>query len=267
MNRAHLYGLTALLTAIGLGVFIYKAAVLGFPLLPQTETRVWTVQARFSVEAGRRPVKAVLQIPNGQPGFSILDENFVSRGYGLTLGEGEDDDAREARWAIRRAAGRHTLYYRAVIYADEDQGLTDMPPPPAPPVLVEPFQTAFDGLVAEIRQESADTVSFTGAGAGRLGRSARRTRPSSCSWGRAGRPPAGRSWPSSCSPPSACRRGWPTACRSRSAGGGPIPALARGLRRGPLAGVRSGHRRRGLAGGVPGLVARREAADQGAGGG
>jgi hypothetical protein len=149
MNRAHLYLLTGLLTIIGLGVFVYKAAVLGFPLLPAAETRVWTVQARFSIEAGRVPVKAVLQIPNGQPGYAILDENFVSRGYGLTLGEQEENGGREARWAIRRASGRQTLYYRAVVYSDESRMLTDLPPPPSPPVLPEPFQTAFDGLVAE----------------------------------------------------------------------------------------------------------------------
>jgi hypothetical protein len=130
MNRAHLFLLTALLTVVGLGVFLYKAAVLGFPLVPEAETKVWTVQARFSIQAGRQPVKAVLQIPNGQPGFSILDENFVSRGYGLTLGEQEDGGGREARWAIRQAAGRQTLYYRAVVYADEGRHLTDMPAPP-----------------------------------------------------------------------------------------------------------------------------------------
>ena len=170
MNRAHLFILTGLLTVVGLGVFAYKAAILGFPLLPEAETEVWTVQARFSIEAGRQPVKAVLQIPNGQPGYSILDENFVSRGYGLTLGEQEDGGNREARWAIRQASGRQTLYYRAVVYADEGQGLTDTPPPPVPPVLVEPFQTAFDSLVAQVRQESADTVTFTAAVLRRLGR-------------------------------------------------------------------------------------------------
>ena len=169
MKRAHLLVLTALLTVVGLGVFLYKAAVLGFPLLPESETRVWTVQARFSIQAGRQPVKAVLQIPNGEPGFSILDENFVSRGYGLTLGESEEG-GREARWAIRQAAGRQTLYYRAVIYADDGRRLGDRPEPPAPPVLVEPFQTAFDSLVAEVREVSADTVTFTGAVLRRLGR-------------------------------------------------------------------------------------------------
>ena len=170
MNRAHLYLLSALLTLVGLGIFAYKAAVLGFPLLPETETKVWTVQARFSIEAGRQPVKAVLQIPTGQPGYSILDEKFVSRGYGLTLGEQDETGGREARWAIREASGRQTLYYRAVVYADGDRRLTDAPPPPSPPVLVEPFQTAFDALVAAVRQESADTVTFTEAVLRRLGR-------------------------------------------------------------------------------------------------
>ena len=142
MNRAHLFALTALLTSVGLGVFAYKAWVLGFPLVPEAEARVWTVQARFSIQAGRQPVKAVLQVPNGAPGYSILDENFVSRGYGLTLGEPETGGGREARWAIRQASGRQTLYYRAVVYADSGRNLTDTPAPPTPPVLAEPFQTA-----------------------------------------------------------------------------------------------------------------------------
>ncbi len=170
MNRAYLFVLAALLTVIGLGVFTYKAAVLGFPLLPEAETKVWTVQARFSIQAGRKPVKAVLQIPNGQPGYSILDEKFVSRGYGLTLDEQQEGGGREARWAIRQAAGRQTLYYRAVVYADDGQRLTDRPSPPAPPMLVEPFQTAFEGLVAEVRRESADTITFTAAVLRRLGK-------------------------------------------------------------------------------------------------
>jgi hypothetical protein len=163
MSRAHLLVLTAVLTLVGLGVFAYKVTVLGFPLMPEAEAEVWTVQARFSIEAGRQPVKAVLQIPDGKPGYSILDENFVSRGYGLTLGEPETGNGREARWAIRQASGRQTLYYRAVVYSDDGRRLDDTPPPPTPPVLAEPFQTAFDGLVAEVRRESADTVTFTAA--------------------------------------------------------------------------------------------------------
>ena len=162
MSRAHLYVLAALLTLVGVGVFVYKSAVLGFPLAPEAETRVWTVQARFSIDAGRLPVKAVLQIPNGRPGFSILDESFVSRGYGLTLGEEQGE--REARWAIRRAAGRQTLYYRAVVYADDGSRLPDAPPPPPdPPELGEPFQTALESLVVEAREESADVVTLTGS--------------------------------------------------------------------------------------------------------
>ena len=80
MNRVHLLILTALLTIVGLGVFAYKAVVLGFPLLPEQETRVWTVQARFSIQAGKQPVKAVLQIPSQEHAEDVVAQ-VSAKGY------------------------------------------------------------------------------------------------------------------------------------------------------------------------------------------
>ncbi len=166
MSRLPLHLLCGLLTVVGAGVFVYKVAALGFPVAPESETQVWTVQARFSIDAGRQPVKAVLQVPSGRPGYAILDENFVSRGYGLSLDE--KNDHRSARWAIRQAAGRQTLYYRAVVYADPGRRLTAPPPPPDPPELGEPFQTALESVLAEARRESADVPTLAAALVARL---------------------------------------------------------------------------------------------------
>jgi hypothetical protein len=154
--------LTALLGLTGLGLFLYKALSLGFPLRPDKETEIWTLQARFTVDATARPVKVVLQIPSDPPGFTVLDENFVSRGYGLTTVDSLD--SRQAQWAIREAEGRQTLYYRVVVAAGGRRRPRGLPPafPPVPD-LEEPFRTAMQTLVTEIRAESADAASLAAA--------------------------------------------------------------------------------------------------------
>ncbi len=148
------------LSAAGLGIFLYKLLVLGLPLSANSETEVWNIQARVSFLASGGPVKARLEIPTGMPGFGILDEHFVSRGYGLrTELEG---DRRQAQWAIRSANGQQNLYYRAAIYPDPARSeLAAEPPPPPVPELEEPFLTALTALVTEVRSQSADVSTFT----------------------------------------------------------------------------------------------------------
>ena len=160
MKKAPLWITAGLLTATGLGLALYKVVAFGFPLKPTEESQVWTVQARFTIDSYTRPVKAVLQIPSDPPGFAILDENFVSRGFGLTIVEG--DESREAQWAIRQAAGRQTFYYRAVVTADEHRSGSLQPPRGVEVAsLGEPFDTARDTVVAEAEAQSADVPSLT----------------------------------------------------------------------------------------------------------
>ena len=159
MSRVHLYVLSALLTLTGLAVFGYKAVILGFPLVPDEQADVWTLQVRFTIEARDGPVRAVLQIPKDPSGFTILDENFVSRGYGLTLRE--RPTGREAVWTIRRATGRQTLYYRAVVVPGARGPDGGAPSRPSAPELEEPYQIALEALAADVYRRSADVPSFT----------------------------------------------------------------------------------------------------------
>ena len=160
MIRRYVYVLAALLTVVGLSLFVYKWRALGFPLTQDQETPVWTIESAIQFDSGPGSIKVNLLIPTLTPGFRMLNENSVSRGYGFSLNYGSG--GREAQWAIRRANGPQTIYYRITVYEDADSDQLDTTPPfPPPPVINEPFRTAVDVIVSEVREQSADTASFT----------------------------------------------------------------------------------------------------------
>ena len=149
----------ALLAIAALSLTYYKWSELGFPLAPQASTEVWTVEVTVGFEAGPGPIKANLYIPGLTPGFAILEENFVSRGFGYT--PNYVSGGRQVQWARRRARGVQTLYYRAVIYKDPAQIESDTTPPfPQKPTLGEPFNTAMEVLIDDVGAKSADAESF-----------------------------------------------------------------------------------------------------------
>jgi len=160
MKQQYVFGLAALLAIVGLSVFAYKWQVLGFPISKDQETRVWTIESSISFDSGPGSIKVNLHIPTLTPGFRLLNENSVSRGYGFSLNYGTG--GREAQWAIRRADGRQTIYYRISVFEDAKSNRSDTTPPFTPsPVINEPFQTAVDVVVADVNEHSADTPSFT----------------------------------------------------------------------------------------------------------
>lgn len=160
MKQQYVYGLAALLAIVGLSVFAYKWQALGFPLARSQETPVWTIESSISFDSGPGSIKVNLLIPTLTPGFRMLGDNSVSRGYGWNVVYGSG--GRESRWAIRRADGPQTIYYRISVYEDPGFRQSDTTPPfPPPPVINEPFNTAIDVIIAEVREHSADTASFT----------------------------------------------------------------------------------------------------------
>jgi hypothetical protein len=160
MKQRYVYVLAALLTVIGLSVFAYKWQVLGFPLTEDQDKPVWTIESSIEFESGPGTIKVQLHIPTLTPGFRMLNENSVSRGYGFSINYGSG--GREAQWTIRRADGRQTIYYRISVYEDDSVDDSDTVPPfPPRPVIDEPLNTAVDVLVSDVRDRSADTESFT----------------------------------------------------------------------------------------------------------
>ena len=160
MKQRYVYVLAAALALLGIAVFMWKWTVLGFPVVQDRETRVWTIESAISFDSGPGSIKVKLHIPTLTPGFRTLNENSVSRGYGFSLNY--PSGGREAQWAIRRADGRQTIYYRISVYEDPGSEQSDTTPPfPPPPVINEPLRTAVDVIVADVRERSADTASFT----------------------------------------------------------------------------------------------------------
>jgi len=152
--------ISTLLVVAGGSLFIYKWQVLGFPLRPDAETRIWTVEVTARFEAGPGPIKASFYIPGLTPGFAILEENYLSRGFGYT--PGYVAGGRQVQWTRRRARGVQTLYYRVVIYKDSARIESDTTPPfPEVPKVSEPFRTAIEQLVEDVAGKSADPGSFT----------------------------------------------------------------------------------------------------------
>lgn len=160
MTLRYVFALAGLLTAIGVSMFLYKWQVLGFPVTDNQKTPIWTIETAIRFDSGPGSIKANLQIPTLTPGFRMLHEYNVSKGFGFSLNY--VSGGREAQWAVRRSDGSQTLYYRRVVYEDAGSDQSDTTPPfPPPPVINEPFKTAVDVIVSEVREHSADPASFT----------------------------------------------------------------------------------------------------------
>ena len=160
MNTLTAKGWAVALILIGLAITAYKAYELGLPLTPRQNADVWTVQAQVSFEGTGKPAKLSLFIPENTPGFMLLDEDFISSRYGLTIAL--TDENRRADWAIRRAKGMQTLYYRISVARSKLSIDWDTKPGfPEPPEYPEPYASAIKAIIDDVREESADVESYT----------------------------------------------------------------------------------------------------------
>jgi hypothetical protein len=147
---------------MGALIFAYKVFWLGFPALPDLSSEVWTVQVRLEIRPQDGPVRASLILPSRSSGYTVSKENFISRGFGLTVEE--DPFRRQADWAIRNMQEPKTLYYRAMVMPDtRTRRFARKPEPPQIPQIDEPYASALKDIVEEVRAESADVESFTAA--------------------------------------------------------------------------------------------------------
>ena len=167
MKRSSLYLLSLLIASIGFAGMFYKWKVLKFPLFAGQEVQVWSVEARATFASVGGPNRVVLQVPSrasGEiPGFSLIDERFISRGYGQ--GFDKEGGSRIVEWSTREAQRKtQALYYRATVIRDDHAAVDNSKPRIGkPPKLSEPERAALDTLFDQVRAESEGTATFARA--------------------------------------------------------------------------------------------------------
>lgn len=163
MRFSSLFILAFLCAATGIGIAYLKVTRLSLPLDASAEATVWDVEARVAFEGRGRPAKVALALPTSPHGFAVLDEDFVSRGYGLAV-QATTDEARQAVWTLRRASGSQALYYHIKVYPKLGEAARDHGPPPVFPEIPEysePLASAITAVLKQAREESADVGTFT----------------------------------------------------------------------------------------------------------
>jgi hypothetical protein len=175
-TRVQVVGIAAGLIALGLGLCLYKAINLGFPLLPGEYRDVWTLESKVSVEPSEKgPVEVELRLPEMLTGWTAADEHFASSGFGFAIIDGATEPAesaeteathsdRRARWTRQQLQRPTTLYYKLQIYRSvEPQALPAIVPPMVrPPLLEEDQLAAMERLVAKLAAVSSGPESFAG---------------------------------------------------------------------------------------------------------
>lgn len=136
-----------------------KHRELGLPFSPDQTSATWTIEARASFRGDGR-VKLSWALPEDPPGFTILDEDFVIRDYGLA--QERVDGQRRALLSARRAFGPQALYYRISVNARSTAGrqTNTFPGYPEVPDYPELYRPAIEKLLADVRTQSADIASF-----------------------------------------------------------------------------------------------------------
>ena len=159
-QRATLWFIVLLLTAVGLGTAVLRHTVTGLPWLPGEHRDLWLVEARVDFVALGEPVTVSLSIPDEIPGFTRISEQAASPGYGFAL-TGDQGD-RRAEWTRREALGRQSLYFTASFLPEEGPapGIEESVPEPEPVFWGDAEVTAATDLIAGARSTSSDARSL-----------------------------------------------------------------------------------------------------------
>ena len=162
MRSRHVFGLAAALALIGVALFLYKVVAVGLPLKRDKMTDLWEVEVAFGFNARGRPVRLTFPVPPGAPGFTIVNQNFVSRGYGVSTADALDGN-RRAVLSIRKAEGRQSLYYGFAVLRGPTVVAAKAEGPPeavAPKLRSEPERIAAEAIQLAAVGQSADTPTF-----------------------------------------------------------------------------------------------------------
>jgi len=103
------------LVLMGLALFTYRWQVLDYPVLPDTDSPLYQIEAQIDVEGRGDAARIGLFVPPDGGRFGILEEDFVSSNFALTT-QSDPVGNRAAVWSTGQLFGRSTAYYRALFY-------------------------------------------------------------------------------------------------------------------------------------------------------
>jgi hypothetical protein len=144
---------------LGLGLTLYKAISLGFPLLPGEYREVWTIESKINFKPTEGPIQVDLRLPEGVAGWVVLEEHFASSGFGFTVLKDSGD--RDARWTRQSLDHSTTLYYKLQAYRPSDYELANIPVTEVKSTPLEHDQlAAMERLIGPYAERSSDLEGF-----------------------------------------------------------------------------------------------------------
>lgn len=174
MKTFHAFIIGAILSVIGLSLFLYKVYYLDFPVQPKAEAKSWHIEVKveFQPKSGE-PVKLSMMLPQNGGNYVLVDENFISQGYGLSTKNEASTNNRIGIWSKRKVTGEQIIFYRGILYQfDSTRTAENEKKPTADKIDRQhistntdnpsdnPYLLALDNLIAELKDRSADEVTF-----------------------------------------------------------------------------------------------------------
>ena len=165
LRQAVVLGL--LLIAAGLGVFVIKAARLGYPLTPGAMATIWDFEIYLEFDGRNEPARLEVYLPAADVQRSFPQEQFYNGPFGVSLVSEPETRNRKAVWTYRYPSNRKVLRYMA--QTTGETGTTPLPvsfTQSEPDVI--PFEAdlikrqAFIVWAGDLRRRSADDRSFAG---------------------------------------------------------------------------------------------------------
>ncbi len=159
-SRTPFYILVSLLFLAGTALTLHRHIAFDIPWFPGEQRQTWSIEAKVDFEADGNPVTARLAIPNTQPGFTQLNQQTASPGYGLSFVERESGTY--AEWSIREANGDQSLYYKVDLLVDpfaipDEQTVI---PSAKPNVEKEPYATAAQMILERAIERSSSNYTL-----------------------------------------------------------------------------------------------------------
>lgn len=153
-----------MLALLGAGIFLYKVWVFQYPIIPQEKVDRWQIEAVVSFQGEfSEAIQLHLQLPHRTPGFMLVDESFLSRGYGQYIDRDEWGN-RLAVWTIREGTPDVRLFYRGVIVPYQNESELMRQPPTDKQAekrdWSEVEREAVRVLHEEARKRSVNTLSY-----------------------------------------------------------------------------------------------------------